>query len=197
MAATACALSVTLLVPAPRVLAAEPQAVGQEAEQAVEREAEQAGEREAAQAVKQEAAPEGAQLAPAPAADAAKAGEVSFEPFDDKAFTAAQKSGAPFVLVFEADWCVPCEEMHARTFRDASVLEAAAGVRFLSVDMTKPDRYVELVRESFRVLGAPTCVFFGRDGKEKARRFGFIPPADFVSMIAAARGTAGSAHSVP
>lgn len=135
--------------------------------------------------------------APAAATADEKPREVAFEPFDDKAFTAAQKSGAPFVLYFEADWCLPCEEMHARTLRDPAVLEAAGGVRFLRVDMTKPDRYVDLIRESFRVIGAPTCVFFGPDGKEKSRRFGFIPPADFVSMIAAARGTAGSAPPVP
>lgn len=129
--------------------------------------------------------PEGsgsASPAVSPPGDAA-AGSIAFTPFDDKVFTQAERSGAPFVLYFTADWCQPCREMHERTFRAPAVLEAAAGTRFLRVDMTKPDRYVRLVKKSFRVLGAPTVIVFGKDGKEKARRFGFIPPEDFARML--------------
>lgn len=117
----------------------------------------------------------------------AETAEVPFQPFDEKTFTAAQKGGSPFVLYFEADWCVPCEEMHAKTLRAPAVLEAAAGVRFFRVDMTEPDRYVELVKQSFRVIGAPTTIFFGSDGKESERRFGYIPPADYARMLGASR----------
>jgi thiol-disulfide isomerase/thioredoxin len=113
--------------------------------------------------------------------------EIEFVPFKDEAFLEAKKSGAPVVLYFEADWCAPCKEMHARTFRTPAVLEAAAGVRFFRIDMTMPDRYVELVQKSFRIVGAPTVVLFGPDGKESGRRFGFIPPDDFVKMLGASR----------
>jgi thiol:disulfide interchange protein DsbD len=117
----------------------------------------------------------------------AETSELQLEPFEEKAFTAAQKSGSPFVLYFEADWCVPCTEMHAKTLRAPAVLEAAAGVRFFRVDMTEPDRYVELLKESFRVIGAPTTIFFGRDGKESERRFGYIPPEDYARMLGTSR----------
>lgn len=110
-------------------------------------------------------------------------GGIAFTPFDDKVFTEAERSGAPFVLFFTAEWCQPCREMHERTFRAPAVVEAAAGTRFLRVDLTKPDRYVRLVKKSFRVLGAPTVIVFGPDGKEKTRRFGFIPPEDFARML--------------
>jgi len=117
----------------------------------------------------------------------AETAELQLQPFDEKAFTAAQKSGSPFVLYFEADWCVPCVEMHAKTLRAPVVLEAAAGVRFFRVDMTEPDRYVELLKQSFRVIGAPTTIFFAVDGKESARRFGFIPPEDYARMLGTSR----------
>lgn len=117
---------------------------------------------------------------------------VSLElaPFNDKAFLAARGKGSPVGLYFEADWCAPCKEMHAKTFRDPAVVEAAAGIRFFRVDMTASDAYVDLVKKSFRVSGAPTLILFGPDGKESGRRFGYIPPDDFAEMLGRSRGPA-------
>src|SRR6185369_13559534 len=86
------------------------------------------------------------------AAPASDAPQLRFEPFQDDAFIAARKSGAPVVLYFEADWCAPCREMHARTFPAPQVLSASSGIRFFRVDMTKPNRYLALVQESFQIL---------------------------------------------
>lgn len=113
---------------------------------------------------------------------------LELAPFNDKAFLAARGKGSPVGLYFEADWCAPCKEMHARTFRDPAVVEAAAGIRFFRVDMTSPDAYVDLVKKSFRVSGAPTLILFAPDGKESGRRFGFIPPDDFADMLGKSRG---------
>lgn len=113
--------------------------------------------------------------------------QLEFTPFDDKVFLEAKRSGAPIGLYFEADWCHPCREMHARTLRDPAVLQAAAGYRFFRVDMTRPGGYLELVQKSFRIIGSPTVIFFGPDGKERSRRFGFVPPADFTRMLDEAR----------
>lgn len=135
----------------------------------------------------------GARLAPAdegPGPSPAAALELA--PFNDKAFLAARGKGAPVGLYFEADWCAPCKEMHARTFRDPAVVEAAAGIRFFRVDMTRPDAYVEIVKKSFRVSGAPTLILFGPDGKESGRRFGYIPPDDFAEMLGRSRGPSES-----
>lgn len=119
-------------------------------------------------------------------------GSLEFTPFHDKAFLAARKSGRPVVLYFGAEWCAPCKELEARTFRAPAVLEAAAGIRFFHVDMTTPSGYLELVKKSFRVEGAPTLVVFGADGKESGRHFGYIPAADFSRMLADSRQTAQS-----
>jgi thiol:disulfide interchange protein len=109
--------------------------------------------------------------------------QLEFAPFHDKLFVEARRSGDPVALYFEADWCHPCREMHARTFREPAVLEAAADYQLFRVDMTRPGPYLELLEKSFRVLGAPTVILFGPDGKERSRRFGFIPPEDFARML--------------
>lgn len=125
---------------------------------------------------------------------AAAASELQFTPFQDQAFLEARRSGQPVVLYFEADWCVPCKEMHAKTFRSAAVLEAAAGIRFFRVDLTNPNTHLDRVRKSFRVIGAPTVVLFGPDGKENGQRFGFIPADDFVDMLGRSRRPADNSR---
>lgn len=131
-----------------------------------------------------EAGPADAPVAPPVPADPAHPGpQLEFAPFNDKLFVEARKSGDPVALYFEADWCHPCREMHARTFREPAVLEAAADYRLFRVDMTRPGPYLELLEKSFRVIGAPTVILFGSDGKERSRRFGFIPPEDFARML--------------
>ncbi len=104
-------------------------------------------------------------------------------PFSADEFTLTQRSKAPFVLSFGAQWCGPCEEMKTRTYTDSAVVEASSGLRFLSVDMTHSDHYLKLVLKSFKVFGAPTTIFFGPDGKEWQRRIGFIPPDEYARLL--------------
>jgi thiol:disulfide interchange protein len=130
------------------------------------------------------ARPQVQQPAPAPAGQNPS---LAFRNFVDQDFVRARQSGSPVVLYFEADWCEPCKEMHARTFREPSVVEAAAGMELFRFDMTSPDGYVDIMKNSFRVIGAPTVIVFAPGGKEVARRFGFIPPADFTEMLGKGR----------
>jgi thiol:disulfide interchange protein len=112
---------------------------------------------------------------------------LAFRNFVDQDFVRARQGGSPVVLYFEADWCEPCKEMHTRTFREPSVVEAAAGMELFRFDMTSSDGYVDIMKNSFRVIGAPTVIVFAPGGKEVARRFGFIPPADFTEMLGKGR----------
>ncbi len=128
----------------------------------------------------------------ASAAETPEAREVEFAAFDDKAFVEARRSGVPVGLYFEADWCAPCKQMHERTFRAPAVVEAASGFRFFRVDVTEPDRQISLLQKSFQVVGAPTVILFGPDGKESTRRFGFIPPDDLAKMLSQSRRPAGT-----
>ncbi|MBI5505958.1 MAG: thioredoxin family protein [Deltaproteobacteria bacterium] len=117
------------------------------------------------------------------AAEQAKTRSIAWTPFTADAFTAAERGKAPFVLSFGAQWCEPCDKMKARTYTNEAVVEAAAGLRFLSVDMTHRGGYVGLVLKSFQVFGAPTTIFFGPDGKEWQRRIGFIAPDEYARML--------------
>jgi len=134
-------------------------------------------------------APADAVQAPSPSADAATVApqqaskSLVWTPFSEETFTVAQRSKAPFVLSFSSKWCEPCEKMKTNTYTAAAVVEAAAGMPLLSVDMTKRDRYLRLVLKSFDVFGAPTTIFFGPDGKERERHIGFISPDDYARLL--------------
>jgi len=112
---------------------------------------------------------------------------LAFEPFSDKLFLQAKRSGEPFVVEFGAEWCLPCKEMEERTFTDPEVVAEGEGMTFIAVDMTTTDRYTEIVLGSFDVLGAPTTLFFGPDGEEWLRRIGFIGPTDFAELLSRSR----------
>ena len=113
----------------------------------------------------------------------AKAGALKWTAFSADAYDEARRSGEPFVIAFGAEWCAPCKEMERRTFRDPDVLAASRGFTFLSVDMTEKDRITQLILESFKVVAAPTMLFFGPDGKEWRRQGGFISPGDFAKLL--------------
>jgi len=126
-------------------------------------------------------------------APAHAASGIRLEPFSTERYDSARTSGAPFVLEFTADWCLPCKELHERTFTDPAVIREAQGIRFLSVDMTTPDRRTELLVQSFKIPGAPTTIIYGPDGKERTRRVGFIDAHEFVKLLVEAKGAAPSA----
>jgi thiol:disulfide interchange protein DsbD len=109
--------------------------------------------------------------------------ELAWREFSAEAYDSAKRSGAPFVLEFGAEWCLPCKEMQERTFSDPQVLEAGKGMFFLSVDMTTSSAQVDRILKSFDVFGAPTTIFYGPDGREWKRKVGFIGPTDFADYL--------------
>jgi thiol:disulfide interchange protein DsbD len=112
---------------------------------------------------------------------------LPFVPFSVETHENAKQRGAPYVIEFRADWCLPCKEMEERTFTDPSVVATGKGMSFLTVDMTTTDERVEAILEGFGVIGAPTTIFFGSDGDERTRRVGFIGPEDFAELLRSSR----------
>ena len=90
-------------------------------------------------------------------------------------------SGQPVVLDFYADWCKYCKELDARTFSHPQVVTALQGFRALKVDIEKEPR----LEEKYKILGVPTIVFIGPDGKEleKLRLFGFKSAEEFLEIL--------------
>lgn len=122
---------------------------------------------------------------------------IPFVPFTAEAYDRARRAGKPFVVEFSAEWCTPCKEMEERTFTDPRVLRESRDFVFLTVDMTESNRHNELLLESFRVVGAPTTLFFRADGNEHERRIGFIGPEDFAEILAETRKAAAQPDPPP
>ncbi len=125
-------------------------------------------------------------VATTPGAEAAETG-LEWEQFEAFAYYEATRSGQPIVLQFSAEWCAPCAEMKERTFRDPDVMRAAEGFRLFIVDITARTHEIDWIKKSFKVIGAPTVIFYGSDGKERKRRGGFIGPEDFLALLAETR----------
>ena len=110
--------------------------------------------------------------------------ELVFTPYSEAALRAA--TGKPVMIDFAADWCLPCKELEHKTFVDPAVVAAGSGWIFLKADLTKTGSpEVEALKDKWKVLGVPTLIFLGPDGRETGERvIGFEPPESFVSRLA-------------
>ncbi len=105
-------------------------------------------------------------------------------PFQMATYEQVQKaigSGQPAVLDFYADWCTYCKKLDKETFSDARVGAALKEFQTLKIDIEKEPR---LERE-YGILGVPTIVFIGGDGKEieTLRQSGFRDAAQFLQIL--------------
>ena len=103
---------------------------------------------------------------------------------------AASAAGRPVMLDFYADWCVSCKEMERYTFTDPGVQAEFSRALLLQADVTANDAADQALLQHFGILGPPTIVFFGPDGRERGeyRIVGFKPAAEFRTHIAQAFG---------
>jgi thiol:disulfide interchange protein DsbD len=84
---------------------------------------------------------------------------------------------------FTATWCLPCRENDRYTFADAAVGAEADRFVMLRADVTEMTGEVEKWMQAYEVLGVPTIVFFGADGKEATRVVGFVEPERFLALM--------------
>jgi len=103
----------------------------------------------------------------------------------DRELAAAQAAGKPVMFDFYADWCVSCKEMEKYTFTEARVQQALADAVLLQADVTANDAQDQALMQRFGVLGPPSILFFGIDGRERAdyRVVGFKPAEDFSTHV--------------
>ncbi len=106
----------------------------------------------------------------------------------DRELAAARAAGQPVMLDFYADWCVSCKEMERFTFSDPAVATALSGVVLLQADVTAVDADDLQLMQRFGIVGPPTIIFFGSDGREAAefRLVGFKGAEEFAEHVAAA-----------
>jgi thiol:disulfide interchange protein DsbD len=97
----------------------------------------------------------------------------------------ANAAGKTVMLDFYADWCVSCKEMEAFTFSDPAVQKALDGVVLLQADVTPNDEKDTELYKHFGIIGPPSIMFFGTDGKENRnyRVVGFMPADKFSEHV--------------
>jgi thiol:disulfide interchange protein DsbD len=111
---------------------------------------------------------------------------VKWQKYDAKLLAQAREAGKPVVIDFYADWCLPCKELDEKTFTNPEVVDALDGFVRLKADLTAPDdATTQQLTKEYAVLGVPTIVFLGTDGKEiaNARLTGFEPAGAFMKRI--------------
>ncbi len=122
---------------------------------------------------------------------AAPGSELPWTPYTPTVLAQARERGDPVVLYFSADWCLPCKELSATTFRDQRVQAALAKVSLVKVDLTDETPEERGVRERFRVVGVPTVIFLGPQGEERGRLLGYVNAQDFLAALRQAYGEPG------
>jgi thiol:disulfide interchange protein len=94
----------------------------------------------------------------------------------DAAVQRSQDSGQPTVVLFTANWCPSCQELHAEVLsRDDVREELAQHYNFYTVDLTDPSPRLQAHAKAFGVSAIPTMIRFNAKQLETSRRHGMDP----------------------
>jgi thiol:disulfide interchange protein len=88
------------------------------------------------------------------------------------------KAASNLVMIdFYADWCAPCKQLDAQTFRNAKVRQFLQNRTVpIRVDVDKNKKLVG----KYNIQAIPCMVFVDGEGKEVGRILGFESPDNFL-----------------
>ncbi len=110
--------------------------------------------------------------------------KLAWEHSEEVARTRAETEKRPMLVDFTAEWCGACNELSRITFADPKVMSEASRFVAVKVDAThEDDPSVDVIKDRYRVVGLPTVVLVGSDGKERTRFTEFVSPDRFLSAI--------------
>jgi len=110
--------------------------------------------------------------------------KLSWELSESVARTRAETERRPMLVDFTADWCGACNELSRITFADPKVMSEASRFVAVKVDAThEDDPSIDALKDRYSVVGLPTVILVGSDGRERTRFTEFIPPDRFLSAI--------------
>jgi thiol:disulfide interchange protein DsbD len=97
----------------------------------------------------------------------------------DQAKKTAKEEKKIILIDFSADWCTPCKQMLATTYKDREVAKGAK--RFVPVLIDADGQ--SLIARKYKVDALPTAIFLDRKGKELLRSTGFQSKDDFLALM--------------
>lgn len=111
------------------------------------------------------------------------AGELAAE------IQSASGQGQWALVDYYADWCVACKEIERDVLGDARVQQALAGMRLIRPDVTSSGDQSQALLSAYQVLGPPTLLLIGPDGKERRaqRVVGKLSADAFLARLAQAK----------
>ncbi len=112
--------------------------------------------------------------------------ELPFSNYDPAAVSLARKDHRPVFIDFSASWCLPCKELEVKTFSNPEIHRAFQGWVLLKADLTQyTSGPVEDLKKNYGIMGVPTLLFVGPDGREKKdlRVVGFVSADDLLKKI--------------
>lgn len=107
---------------------------------------------------------------------------IAWQPFSDAVFEKAKKENRLVLLDLEAVWCHWCHVMDEITYRDPAVVALLAR-RYVAVKVdqeSRPD-----LANRYEEYGWPATILLDANGRELAKRSGYIPPKPMASMLQA------------
>lgn len=117
-------------------------------------------------------------------AKAAKAERLPWIPTLEEGQRQAAAQQKPLLIDSYADWCENCIKLDEETYSDPRVEQALARFVLVKLDFTdNADPQTIATRKKLGVIGMPTVIFLGPDGKELKRFSGFQDADTFLSTI--------------
>lgn len=114
-------------------------------------------------------------------------GFASFKSLDDldAALDDAATKGQWTLVDFYADWCISCKVIEEEVFGDTRVQEQMADMQLLRADVTVNDATDQALMNELQVVGPPTILIYGPDGKEyrAQRTIGEISADEFLQRL--------------
>jgi len=97
---------------------------------------------------------------------------------------------------FYADWCISCKVIEDEVFGDVSVKQAMSSMQLLRADITDNDITDQALMQHLQVVGPPSILLFGPDGKEYRahRTVGEISADAFLQRIRSAQSASITAE---
>lgn len=94
------------------------------------------------------------------------AADFVWKDYSPRRFSEALKAGKPIAIKFTAEWCHECKELERQILSSKSILNELGKLACFRVDLTIRNSAAEELRKRYKVVGLPTIVFIGSDGKE-------------------------------